>query len=575
MLLKVKGYDLAEKRIENIRFGFKKRGIHRMKIKNPILKGFNPDPSIIRVEDTYYIATSTFEWWPGVQIHKSNNLIQWELITHPLNEKRLLDMTGNPDSGGIWAPDLSWNNGKFYLVYTDVKVTDGSFKDCTNYLITAEDIMGPWSDPIVLNTAGFDASLFHDTDGKKYLVNQYWDPRSFHHPFYGIMCTEYSEEKQALVGKPWVIYRGTVEKFTEGPHLYKINGFYYLFVAQGGTVYAHQERVARAVSLKGEEFETQPGEAFLTTVNAPLHPIQKAGHGSLVCTPEGEWYFAHLMGRPIHHSYESLVDPRGWCPLGRETAIQKVIWDDGGWPHIVGGQNGLVEVDPPKNVVEPEELQNVQQKDNFDDPVLNINFQNLRIPLQEDVVSLKDRPGHLRLYGHQSLASTFKQAHIARRWQDFYFDAEVKMAYEPCSIQQFAGLTCYYNTQNWSCIQMTWNEQYGRVIDVVCTDLGNTISVFQEHPIPVKDDIEYVYFKVEVREISYQYFYSFDGNVWNAVPYQFDSTKLSDEYIKAVYDAAFTGAFVGMMSVDGLGTKLPADFDYFSYTALDFSTDKI
>lgn len=99
-----------------------------------------------------------------------------------------------------------------------MKVTDGSFKDCINYLITAEDIMGPWSDPVMLNTAGFDASLFHDDDGRKYLVNQYWDPRGWHHPFYGIMCTEYSEAEKKLIGKPWVIYKGTEEKFTEGPH---------------------------------------------------------------------------------------------------------------------------------------------------------------------------------------------------------------------------------------------------------------------------------------------------------------------------------------------------------------------
>ena len=124
-----------------------------MKIHNPILKGFNPDPSIVRVGDTYYLATSTFEWWPGVQIHVSKDLANWKLITHPLNEKRLLDMTGNLDSGGVWAPDLSYHDGKFYLVYTDVKVTDGAFKDCINYLTTAEDIMGPWTDPVVLNTA--------------------------------------------------------------------------------------------------------------------------------------------------------------------------------------------------------------------------------------------------------------------------------------------------------------------------------------------------------------------------------------------------------------------------------------
>lgn len=538
-----------------------------MKIKNPILAGFHPDPSIIRVEDTYYLASSTFEWWPGVRIHESKDLMNWRLLTYPLNEKRLLDMTGNPDSGGIWAPDLSYWDGRFYLVYTDVKVTDGSYKDCTNYLTTAENIMGPWSDPVVLNTAGFDASLFHDDDGKKYLVNQYWDPRSFHHPFYGIMCTEYSAAEERLVGEPWVIYKGTDDRFTEGPHLYKLNGYYYLFVAQGGTVYAHQERAARAKSLY-EEFETQPGGPFLTTLDAPYHPIQKAGHGSLVDTPDGEWYFTHLMGRPLHRSQESSIDPRGWCPLGRETGIQKLIWDEDGWPHIAGGHNGLLEVDAPLNVKEHKWEPDCPVKDDFDGDRLNIHYQTLRIPLGEDTVTLKDRPGHLRLYGRQSLASTFTQAHVARRWQSFAFDAEIKLDYRPKTIQQAAGLTCYYNTQNWSCIQLTWNEKYGRVIDVVYTDLGKTCSVYGENPVPVPEDADYVYMRAEVRGESYRYLYSFDHEEWGEVPYLFDSAKLSDEYIKAVYDAAFTGAFIGMVSMDGLGTKLPADFDYFIYQEL-------
>lgn len=535
-----------------------------MKIKNPILRGFNPDPSIIRVKDTYYLATSTFEWWPGVQIHMSRDLAHWKLITHSLNEKRLLDMTGNLDSGGVWAPDLSYCNGKFYLVYTDVKVTDGSFKDCINYLITADDIMGPWSDPVVLNTAGFDASLFHDDDGRKYLVNQYWDPRPYHHPFYGIMCTEYSESEKKLIGKPWIIYKGTEEKFTEGPHLYKRNGYYYLFVAQGGTEYAHQERVARSRSLHGD-FETQPGKPLLTTLDAPWHPIQKAGHGSLVNTPEGEWYFTHLMGRPLHHENESSVDPRGWCPLGRESGIQKLEWDKEGWPYIVGGYNGTEEVECPKGAEQCVYEPTYPVKDDFDDTVLNLNFQTLRIPLGNDVMSLTDRPGHLRLYGHQSLASTFTQAHVARRWQSFEFDAETKIDYQPENIQQAAGLTCYFNTQNWSCIQITWNEKYGRVVDAVYTDLGKTYSVYEEQPVPIPENAQYIWLKVKVRGISYRYQYSFDGKTWETVPFIFDSAKLSQEYIKAVYDAAFTGAFTGMFSTDGLGTKLPADFDYFIY----------
>lgn len=546
-----------------------------MKIKNPILTGFHPDPSLIRVDDTYYIASSTFEWWPGVRIHVSKNLVHWKFLAYVLKEKRLLNMEGNPDSGGIWAPDLSYWNGRFYLVYTDVKVTAGSFKDCVNYLITAEDILGPWSDPIVLNTAGFDASLFHDDDGRKYLVNQYWDPRSFHHPFYGIMCTEYSEKEKRLTGKPWLLYKGTADRFTEGPHLYKRNGYYYLFVAQGGTEYAHQERVARAASLH-DPFETQPKEPFLTTLDAPFHPIQKAGHGSLVETPGGEWYFAHLMSRPLHHHTESIAEVRGWCPLGRETGIQKVSWDEDGWPHIIGGHQGRLELEPPqdaKTETEDEAGRAICVRDDFEGETLGMDFQTLRVPLDESTLSLKDRKGHLRLYGRQSLASTFLQAHVARRWQSFTFDAETKLSYFPETIQQFAGLTCYYNTKNWSCIQVTWNERLGRVIDVVWTDLGKTDSLYRENPIPVPDTAEYVWLKVQVRGIAYHYLYSFDGKNWKDTAYGFDSAKLSDDYVKVVCDAAFTGAFTGMVSVDGLGTGLPADFDYFSYQELDMDVD--
>ena len=141
-------------------------------ITNPILKGFNPDPSIVRVNDDYFIATSTFEWFPGVQIHHSKDLIHWKLVTRPLNRLSQLNMTGNVDSGGIWAPCLSWHNGLFYLTYTNMKQWRGPYKMCYNYLVTAPDITGPWSEPIFMNGSGFDPSLFHDHghqggDGRK------------------------------------------------------------------------------------------------------------------------------------------------------------------------------------------------------------------------------------------------------------------------------------------------------------------------------------------------------------------------------------------------------------------------
>lgn len=135
-------------------------------LTNPILPGFNPDPSILRVGDDYYIATSTFEWYPGVQIHHSKDLANWDLITRPLTRKSQLDMRGDPDSCGVWAPCLTHDGEKFWLVYTDVKRKDGSFKDAHNYIVWADKIEGPWSDPVYVNSSGFDPSLFHDDDGK-------------------------------------------------------------------------------------------------------------------------------------------------------------------------------------------------------------------------------------------------------------------------------------------------------------------------------------------------------------------------------------------------------------------------
>lgn len=229
-----------------------------------------------------------------------------------------------------------------------------------------------------------------------------------------------------------VLYKGTEDRLTEGPRLYKINGWYYLFAAQGGTRYAHQSRVARAKSLY-DTFETQPGCPLLTSLDAPYHAFQKSGHGSLVQTPKGEWYFAHLRGRPLHRDTESIVESKGWCPLGRETSIQKLIWNEEGWLQIEGGHNGLEEVEASFGVKEHKWAPDYPEKDDFNSDKLNIHFKNLRTPLEEDVYSLTDRPGHLRLYGHFSLASTYTQAHIARRWQNFHFEVEVKMAYEPNS----------------------------------------------------------------------------------------------------------------------------------------------
>lgn len=533
-------------------------------IRNPILPGFNPDPSICRVGEDYYIAVSTFEWFPGVGIYHSKDLKNWRLISRPLNRVSQLNMLGNPNSGGVWAPQLSYSDDKFWLIYTDVKVTAGQWKDCHNYLVTCDTIDGEWSEPIYLNSSGFDPSLFHDEDGKKYLANMYWDPRVNHHSFYGIVLQEYDVEKRMLVGEEKIIFKGTDLKLVEAPHIYKINGFYYLLTAEGGTRYDHAATIARSKNLWGP-YEVHPENPLLTSWPYPRNPLQKAGHASIVQTHTNEWFLVHLTGRPLPQSDQPILQNRGYCPLGRETAIQRLEWRDD-WPYVVGGNGPSLEIEGPK-IDEVVLEKDYDEKDNFDNDSLNNHFQSLRIPLGENILSLSDNPGHLRLYGKESLTSKFTQAFIARRWQHFNFTAETKVHFNPNSIQQAAGLVNYYNTENWTALQITWHEDKGRILEITTCDNFEFDQPLQANEIIIPVNVKDVYLKVDVQENIYQYAYSFDGQTWHEIPIEFHSYKLSDDYIRG--GGFFTGAFVGMQCQDTSGQNKHADFDYFIYKEND------
>ncbi|WP_079527752.1 glycoside hydrolase family 43 protein [Halobacillus hunanensis] len=529
-------------------------------IQNPILTGFNPDPSICRAGEDYYIAVSTFEWFPGVGIYHSKDLKNWRLAARPLNRVNQLDMKGNPDSGGVWAPALSYHDGQFWLIYTDVKVVDGQWKDSHNYLVTCNEIEGEWSDPIYLNSSGFDPSLFHDSDGRKYLVNMVWDHRVAHHNFYGISLQEYSHTEQKLIGKAKIIFKGTDVKLTEAPHLYKMNGYYYLLTAEGGTKFDHQATLARSRQLEGP-YEIHPDNPLITTWPYPRNPLQKAGHASIVHTHTDEWFLVHLTGRPLPKETDALLDPRGYCPLGRETAIQRLEWRKD-WPYVVGGNQPSSAIEGPM-IEETKWEPDYKEKEDFDSRKLNDHFQSLRIPLNHTIASLTERPGHLRIYGKESLTSLFTQAFIARRWQHFQFSAETKLAFEPNTFQQAAGLVNYYNTKNWTAFQITWDEELNsRILDLTVCD-NFTFSQPLANKIKIPNDTEYVYLKVDAQTSTYKYSYSFDGESWHETPVTFESYKLSDDYIEG--GGFFTGAFVGMQCQDTSGQNQYADFDYFSY----------
>jgi xylan 1,4-beta-xylosidase len=524
------------------------------KITNPILRGFNPDPSFLRVEDDYYIATSTFDWFPGVQIHHSKDLVNWRLLTHALTRKSQVNMEGNINSGGVWAPCLTYSEGTFYLIYTDVKSRKGAYKDTHNYLVTAQDIMGPWSEPIYLNSSGFDPSLFHDDDGRKWLVNMLWDGRKGKNSFAGIVIQEYSLEEEKLIGPVKNIFKGTDLKLTEGPHLYKRNGYYYLMTAEGGTEYKHAVTMARSKSLFGP-FEVDPVNPILTSANHPELALQKAGHGSLVQTHTDEWYLAHLCGRPLKDNY---------CNLGRETAIQRCYWTEDGWLRIVGdGNTPSLHVEAPK--IEPHPFDPILIKDDFQTESLQLDWSTLRIPTDPSWISLTERTGFLRLKGMESLSSTHKQSLVARRQQSFNCEVETAIEFNPEHFQQMAGLVVYYDTNDYVYLRISNDEELGKCLNIIQTKNGQYDELL-EKDIPLQEGKTCKLKAVIEREnLQFYYTYSQNDDKWNRIGPLIDICHLSDEYGDYI---RFTGTFIGLCVQDLSGSKKHADFEYFIYKEL-------
>lgn len=524
-------------------------------IENPILKGFNPDPSICRVGDDYYIATSTFEWFPGIQIHHSKDLINWELITRPLNRGSQLDMKGVPDSCGCWAPCLSYNNGKFFLVYTNVKSFDGVWKDTPNYVVVTEDIKGEWSEPIYLNSAGFDGSIFHD-DGKIWYLSMLVDHRKGKF-FGGIEMQEFSLEKEKLIGKTYFLSEGTELGKTEGPHIYKRNGYYYLMLAEGGTEYGHAESIMRSEEITGP-YETHPENPFLTCANHPTHGLQKSGHASLVETQNGDWYITFLVGRPL--------TPQGKCPLGRETAIEEIEWKNG-WPYLKSGSN-LPRVKIPKPNLKEFNFEQTPLRENFDSNKLPIDFQSLRIPISEDWLSLSERPGFLRLKGKESLTSTHTQSLIARRLQHFNAEIKICVEFNPQRFQHMAGLVLYYNIGHYHYLYMT-KEGNDKVLKVMTS---NYYAVTEQEEIVKLNEDAPIILKATINREKLQFSYSYDDENFKNIGAILDMSILSDDHVRDGsyhYRPAFTGCFAGVCCQDLFENKLHADFDWFEYKMLE------
>ena len=503
--------------------------------KNPILTGFHPDPCILRVGDDYYLATSTFQWFPGVQLYHSRDLVNWEEMPSPLRRKSQLDMVGNPNSGGIWAPCLTYNNGTYYLIYTNTKNFHGIFKDVHNYLVTTTDLYGEWSEPIYLNSSGFDPSLFHDDDGRKYLVNMRWDPRPEKNDFSGILMQEYSEKEGKLVGPVKNIFAGTPIGATEAPHLYKINGYYYLMVAEGGTMYNHGVQMARSKNIWGP-YEVDP-QPLLTVRNDPASPLQRTGHGSLINTPNGDWYVAYLCGRPIGE--------KGRCTLGRETCIAEVKWDENGWIRLKNG--GTTPPTEYASYLTECKVAPTPTKDEFDFDILPSRYNTLRIPFDE-VASLSARKGYLRLYGHEAITSWNKQSMVGRRLQHHCAEATVELEFDPKNFQQTAGLSVFYDTYNFFYLYMSYEDDGKNVLRIIVRDNLKFYDPLM-HGVDIGNATK-VWLKVRIEECTLQFYYSLDGERFEKIAGELDCSDLSDEAYCDINHEGHTGTFICMCCND-------------------------
>ncbi|NLD58886.1 MAG: glycoside hydrolase family 43 protein [Clostridiales bacterium] len=543
-------------------------------IKNPILPGFHGDPCVVRVGEDYYIVTSSFEWFPGAPLYHSKDLRNWRLLYNILDTRELLDLTGVRPSFGVWAPDLSYCEAerRFYLLYSNVHCRNKWLFDVDNYLIWTDDIeSGEWSRPLYINSSGFDPSLFHDDDGRKWVVNKDRDFRPRNVDRRTIILQELDIKTGTLLGAPKSISHGATERrFVEGPHLYKRDGMYYLMTAEGGTGYGHCVALLRSKNIGGP-YEPSPYGPVITSNNDvfsgtetvpfmmmerynPEAELQKAGHGSLVETQAGEWYVVHLCGRPVM--------PQQRCILGRETAIQRVEWTGDGWLRMPEGN--LARLSTPAPAIPEHPFPPESPLCDFDGPAIPKQFYTPRNEIAEDWASVSRRKGHLSLRGRESLTSNYYPSLLARKLTAFHTETTVRMEFAPELYHHIAGLACYYDMCNHHIAFKSHDEELGGAILSIAsfingelTDSGVAVPVGAEAP---------VWLRAHIRDAELQFLYSLDGERFLPLGGALDLSPLSDEESPL---GSFTGTFIGMFAQDSDRKQKWADFDWFRYEILE------
>jgi len=507
--------------------------------QNPVITGFYPDPSICRAGEDYYMVHSTFEYFPGVPVSHSKDLVHWRLIGYCLTRESQLPLKKMRASGGIYAPTIRYHKGTFYMITT---IVDGG----GNFYVTATDPAGPWSEPIwIKDGGGIDPSLLFDDDGTVYYHRQQGGRHG---------CTAQATidiKTGKLEGKLKEIWRGTGGIWPEGPHLYKINEKYYLMISEGGTSYGHMVTVAHSDSPWGP-FESNPNNPILTHANRHRHPIRALGHADIVKTPDGWWMIClgiRPQGGNFHH-------------IGRETFLAPVSWSEDGWPVVNG--NGTIEMSMPAPKLPQHCWKEAPAKDDFNDNKLALVWNFLRNPYEGDY-SLKERPGYLRLNGSAvTLNDKDSPAFVARRQTDFNCVASTLLEFDPKSENEEAGLVARQNDKHHYEIGVTLRQGKRQVFlrKVLKGKTVEPIKYVDIQPGPVV-------LSVKASPLSYEFSCTSSTGAQESLGTAL-TKDVSVEAIGFEDGMCFTGVCFGMYATgNGKKCTTPADFAWFEYLSTE------
>lgn len=406
-------------------------GAYTQMYQNPIRRGMFPDPSIVRVREDYYMVNSSFIFFPCIPISHSKDLIHWKIIGHAITNPAWAGLEELEGGRGYWAPDISYDNGRFYITAT-YRLNDTGTVYRKQIVVSSERPEGPYSKPAIIDEDGIDPSIFHENGRHYMLLNR------------GARIFELNEDCTKQISEAKLLYYGDQKRAPEGPHLLKKDGYYYLFLAEGGTGPGHRITVARSKELMGN-YEPCPYNPIMRQMDAGA-AIQRCGHGKPVCTQNGEWYMVYLCGRMIGDGYSM---------LGRETALDPIAWTADGWP-IVNWLKGPSVLQKRPDLPEwKEEL----SENTFGNGASNVwtKWMTPRAP-EEDGIEFLD--GGFCIKGSRYLLSDVAARNILlQRQTSFRFSAEARLAIPQLAPEQEAGLTCYYDENTWVCFFVGRDEK--------------------------------------------------------------------------------------------------------------------